>query len=353
MARLSQALASACRTIDPGQVLEELTPGSAQLRRQIAIRYRADGINVDEQDIVVTNGALEALHLCLASVARPGDRVVVESPCFYGALQALEWRGLRAVQVPTHPTEGVDLVALEHAVERHRPKACWLMTNFHNPLGSLMSRERKMDLVRLLAMHEVPLIEDDVYGELYFDAQRPLPAKAFDGAGLVMHCSSFSKSLAPGFRVGWTAPGRYARQVARNKMALSLSTSLPPQLALAEYLEHGGFDRHLRRLRARLVAQQAELADALARHFPPGTRATRPRGGYQLWVELPPGLDALKLHDQADPLGIGVAPGPIFSADRGFRNCLRLNYGHPWNEQIEGALATLGGLLRQQQGGLA
>jgi DNA-binding transcriptional MocR family regulator len=348
LARLAQALASSVRSLEPAQVLEDLTPGNAALRRQIAIRYRADGINVDEQEIVITNGALEALNLCLATVTQPGDRVVIESPCFYGALQALESRGLRAVQVPTHPVGGVELEALEQAVQRHQPKACWLMTNFQNPLGCLMSPDRKMELVRLLARHEVPLIEDDVYADLFFDAQRPAPAKAYDTTGLVMHCSSFSKSLAPGFRIGWAAPGRYTHRFARNKLALSLSTSLPPQLALAEYLEHGGFDRHLRRLRTRLASQQAEMAQALTRHFPAGTTATRPRGGYLLWVELPAGLDAMQLHDQAAAEGICIAPGPMFSPDRAFRNCLRLNYGQPWNERVESSLATLGRLLREQ-----
>lgn len=349
LARLGQALSRAGRSMHPHQVLEDLTPGNARLLRHIARHYQAQGIAVDEREIVITNGALEALHLCLASLTRPGDAVIVESPTFYGALQALETLGLRAVQVPTHPADGVDLGALESALHRHAPRACWLMPNFQNPLGSLMPRESKRALVELLARHDVPLVEDDVYAELFFDDVRPPPAKAFDTAGRVLHCSSFSKCLAPGFRIGWVAAGAHAHDVARRKLSWSLSTSLPPQLALAEYLDHAGYQRHLHRLRARLASQQADLADAVHRHFPPGTRATRPRGGYFLWVELPEEFDAMRLYRDASGHGVCIAPGPIFSMDGAFGHCLRLNYSQPVDARVEHALATLGGLLGQQR----
>jgi DNA-binding transcriptional MocR family regulator len=347
LARLGQAMASSAKTLDPWSTVDDLTPGNARLRRQIALRYLAGGLQVHTDEIVITNGALEALNLCLAAVTRPGDSVVIESPTFYAALQALERMGLQAVEVPTHPRDGIDLAALERAIVRHRPKACWLMTTFQNPLGSSMSDERKKALVALLTRHDLPLIEDDVYAELYFSDKRPTPAKAFDTQGLVLHCSSFSKCLAPGYRIGWAAPGRYARAVARQKLTTTLGASAPAQLALATYLERGGFDKHLRKLRQTLAAQQVAFAQAVARHFPAGTRATHPAGGYFLWVELPPGVDALKLHRQALALGISIAPGPIFSASRAFTHCLRLNYGHAWDARSEQALATLGRLAAE------
>jgi len=344
LARLGQALASSAKSLDPWSSVDDLTPGNAALRRQIAQRYLADGLQVHTDEIVITNGALEALNLCLASVTRPGDSVIVESPTFYAALQALERLGLQAIEVPTHPREGIDLAALAHAIERHAPKACWLMTTFQNPLGSLMPEPKKKALVDLLALHAIPLIEDDVYAELYFGDKRPLPAKAFDTQGLVMHCGSFSKCLAPGYRIGWAAPGRQAKAVARLKLSTTLGASAPAQAALASYLERGGFDKHLRKLRLTLATQQAQLAQAVAQHFPPGTRATRPAGGYFLWVELPDGADALRVHREALALGISVAPGPIFSASRAFAHCLRLNYGHAWDARAEQAVATLGRL---------
>ena len=344
LARLGQALAASARSLDPWSAVDDLTPGHAGLRRQIALRYLAAGMPVSADDIVITNGALEALNLCLTAVTRAGDAVLVESPTFYAALQSLERMGLHAIEVPTHPREGIDLAALEAAIVRHRPKACWLMTTFQNPLGSLMPEAKKKALVALITRHQLPQIEDDVYAELYLGDQRPLPAKAFDTEGLVLHCSSFSKSLAPGYRIGWATPGRFTRTVARHKLTCTLSASVPAQAALALYLERGGFDKHLRKLRAALAAQQAVFAQAVGHYFPTGTRATRPEGGYFLWVELPEGSDALHIHRQALAQGISVAPGPIFSASHAFTNCLRLNYGHAWNARTEQALATLGQL---------
>ncbi len=345
--RLAQAMAAHLKRQDPLDTVEDLAPGNPALRRQIALRYLIGGINVPASDIVVTNGALEALNLCLLAVTRPGDTVMVEAPTFYGALQALERQGLKALEIPTHPRTGVDLDAMETAIRRHAPKACWLMTQFQNPLGSLMPDDRKRRLVEMLARHGIPLIEDDVYGELYFGSTRPVPAKAYDTQGLVLHCSSFSKCLAPGYRIGWVSAGRYAQRIQRLKLSSTLSASGPAQGAIAEYLEQGGYDRHLRRLRETLQAQQERMADAIAPQFPAGTRVTRPQGGFFLWLELPAAVDALTLHRQALARGISVAPGPIFSASGQFRSALRLNYGHPWNDGTQGAIRALGELARQ------
>lgn len=348
MDRLARAMASSVQKLDPWSSVDNLTPGDPALRRHIALRYMIDGVQIHPDEIVITNGALEALNLCLLAVARPGDAVVVESPTFYAALQSLERNGLHAIEVPTNPREGMDLPSLERVLQRHRPKACWLMTNFQNPLGSLMPDEKKRELVELLARHDVPLIEDDVYGEMYFGAKRPAPAKLFDTKGLVMHCSSFSKCLAPGYRVGWAAPGRYVQSVARHKLTTTLTTSVPTQAALAAYLEKGGYDRHLRQLRHTLAMQQTSFIQAIAKYFPTGTRATRPVGGYFLWVELPEHVSAVDIHREALAHGISVAPGPMFSAAHAFNNCLRLNYGHVWDDRIDAALATIGRLASAQ-----
>ena len=345
--RLAQAMAAHLKRQDPRDTVEDLAPGNPRLRRQIALRYLIGGINLPAADIVVTNGALEALNLCLQAVTQPGDTVMVEAPTFYGALQALERLGLKALEVPTHPRTGIDLDAMQAAILRHAPRACWLMTQFQNPLGCLMPDDNKRQLVEPLARHDIPLIEDDVYGELYFGATRPVPAKAYDTRGLVLHCSSFSKCLAPGYRIGWASAGRYAQQVQRLKLSSTLSASGPAQGAIAEYLEQGGYDRHLRRLRQTLQAQQERMADAIAQAFPAGTRVTRPQGGFFLWLELPAAVDALSLHRQALARGISVAPGPIFSASGQFGSALRLNYGHPWEASTEAAIRTLGDLAHE------
>ncbi len=346
LASLARSLARAMRELDPWRTVEDLSPGSETLRRQIAIRYINAGMGLDPAELVICNGAMEALNLCLEVVTRPGDLVAVESPCFYGALQALERLGLRAVEVATDPRTGVKLDSLAEVLQRHPVKACWLMPNFQNPLGSLMPVENKRRLVELLAARGIPLVEDDVYGELYFGAHRPPPAKAFDKAGLVLHCSSFSKSLAPGYRIGWAAAGRFAAEVGRRKLMSSLSAAVPSQEGLAEYLQHGGHDRHLRQLRQKLAEARALALRAIAKHFPPGTRVTRPEGGYFCWVELPQEIDGLQLHKLALSHRISLAPGALFSADQRFSNFLRINYGHPQPGRMEAALKTVGQLAR-------
>lgn len=342
LAKLARAMHSATLKLDPQDLYEQLPLGNADLRRHIARRYLDAGCTIDPEEIVVTTGALEALNLCLQAVTRPGDVVAIESPTFYVVLEAIERLGLKAVEIPTHPRDGISIPALAAALDRHSVKACWLMTNFENPLGCLMPDDRKRDLVQLLEARGVPLIEDDVYGELYFGRERPRPAKSFDRTGNVLHCSSFSKCLAPGFRVGWAAPGRHARNVARAKLITTISTSVPAQAAIAEFLKQAGFNHHLRRLRVALERQQARMLQAIARHFPADTQVTRPQGGYFLWVQLPKSVNALELFKLVNDRKISIAPGPIFSPQRHFQNCIRLNYGLDWTPKVEAAIATVG-----------
>ncbi|NMG01185.1 PLP-dependent aminotransferase family protein [Aromatoleum toluolicum] len=348
LAKLGRFLANAARRLDPLATVTDLPPGNEELRRQLALRYLAHGAPVSPQEIVVTSGAMEGLNLCLQAVTRPGDLIAIESPTFYAGLQASERLGLKVIEIPTHPREGVSLPALEDALRHHPVKACLLMLNFANPTGSLVPDEHRKDLIELLRRHDVPLIEDDVYAELYFGRQAPLCTKAVDADGLVMHVSSFSKCLAPGYRVGWVAAGRYAGRIQRLKLATSLATTVPVQIALADYLKHGGYENHLRQLRRKLAEQEVALIAAIERHFPPGTRLARPQGGYFVWLELPRQVDTLLLHQQALAHGISIAPGPIFSAKREFGHWLRLNFGHPDSERQQAAMATLGQLIARQ-----
>jgi DNA-binding transcriptional MocR family regulator len=340
-AKLARHLGAAARHMDPWSTVESLPPGSAELRREIARRYLRFGVRVLADEIVITNGALEALNLSLRAVTKPGDAVAIESPSFYACLQAVESLGLRAVEIPTDSREGLSLSALADALEAHRVRACWFMTSFQNPLGATIPDEKKRELVRLLAKHDVPLLEDDVYAELHFGASRPRPAKTFDDQGLVLHCGSFSKSLAPGYRIGWVAAGRFAHDVQRRKIMTSLSTSIPVQEGIAEMLRRGGYDAHLTRLRRSLATQQAALLGALRRYWRGGYSVTRPDGGYFVWLELPRGVDSLELHRRALEDGISLAPGPIFSPRREYMNCVRLNYGHPWTPALERAVQRL------------
>jgi DNA-binding transcriptional MocR family regulator len=346
--QLGRHLAFVAQRPDPWSTVEHLPPGSLALRMQIAQRYRLMGAEVSPDEIVITAGALEALNLALQVVTAPNDIVAIESPSFYGCLQAIEGAGRRAVEIPTNPEHGIDLRALERTLRQVPVKACWFMTMLHNPLGVSMPADSKEQLVRLLAAAQIPLIEDNVYAELFFGKERPRITKVWDRHGLVLDCGSFAKTLAPGYRLGWIAAGRFAAAVRNCKITTSLATSIPIQAAVSRYLDTGVYDRHLGKLRRTLQAQQAKLVSALENYFPSACRWIRPAGGYQLWVQLPEGADALALQAGALEHDISVAPGPIFSARREFAQAIRLNYGHPWTAATERAMKTLGELVTQQ-----
>jgi DNA-binding transcriptional MocR family regulator len=349
-AKLQRIVSTVWRRHPDAMATYGMPPGREELRRQIALRARDWGVSITPDEVIITNGCMEALNLCLRAVARPGDTIALESPTYFGVLQIIESLGMKALEIPTHPRDGVSLEALELALEREKVKACLLMPNVSNPLGSTMPDAAKKRLVRMLAEREVPLIEDGVYNALCFAATPPYAAKAYDRKGMVMLCSSFTKSLAPGFRVGWVAAGHYSEQV---RILKFMSTGGMPellQLAIAEFLENGGYERHLRSMQ-RTYARLTGLAQsAVAKHFPPGTRATRPSGGFVLWVELPKGRDAVELYEQALQERIGFAPGPMFSATHRYHNCLRLSCAVPWTPCIEGAIARLGELAHKLTG---
>ncbi|WP_339488566.1 GntR family transcriptional regulator MpaR [Pseudomonas sp. EL_65y_Pfl2_R95] len=349
LARLARSMAQSLRAMPASAVIADMTEGNPSLRRQIALRYMNSGVLLPVEELVITNGAMEALNLCLQCVTQPGDLVAIEAPAFYATLQVLERLKLKAVEIPVHAREGIDLECLADSLSNLPVKACWFMSSLQNPVGASMSDDKKRALYALLKQHQMPMIEDDVYAELNFGARPPRPVKSYDDDGLVMHCGSFSKCLAPGYRIGWVAAGRYAQQVSRQRLMTTISPSVPAQAALADYLQHGGYDRHLRKLRHSLETQQDAMLASAARHFPAETRVSRPAGGYFLWFEFPKQVDALHLFKLALAQGISLAPGPIFSATRQFGNCARLNCGHPWTAQSEEAMATLGRIIASFQ----
>jgi len=320
----------------------DMPPGAEPLRRQIARRSGDLGCRLAPSDITVTSGALEAIQIALRAVVRPGQTIAVESPTYFGALDAAASLGLQVVEIPTHPRLGLDLDELARAIRRRRVKAVFAMPNCHNPLGYVLSDGAKRALVDLTARHHVPLIEDDIYGDLVLRGPRPRTAKSFDRDGLVLLCSSYSKVLSPGLRVGWISAGRFQRQVNRIKMMLNLATPSLPQHVVAEFLASGGYDRHLRRLRVSLTDQMERVRQAIARYFPDGTRVSRPAGGHMLWVELPRRTNSVAVFHEALAHHISVLPGTIFSPARRYRNYLRLSCGHLWSETHERALVTLG-----------
>jgi len=325
----------------------EFPPGWEPLRRQIARRSLDMGCSFSPRDVTITCGALEALNLSLLAVARPGDVVAVESPTYFAILESAASLGMKVIEIPTHPQTGMDLNELERAIRKHRVKACITMTNCHNPLGYVLSDRYKKDLVELTARHDVAVIEDDVYGDLSFQGSRPCTAKAFDRKGLVLLCSSFSKILSPGYRLGWVAAGRFRAEVERLKFLSNVANPSLHQMVVAEFLESGGYDRHLKRLRTTLSAQVDRVRQAIAKYFPEGTRISKPAGGYMLWVELPPKIDALSLYQSALRKNISILPGAVFSATSRYKNYIRINCGHTWSETYDCALLTLGRLCEK------
>lgn len=325
----------------------EFPPGIDSLRRQIARRSPDTGCGFTAEDVVVTCGALEAVNLSLRAVAKPGDVIAVESPSYFGVLGSIASLGMKIVEIPTHPQEGIDLDRLESAIRKHRVKACVVMSNCHNPLGCIMPDANKKALADLTARRNVAVIEDDVYGDLAYQSPRPRTVKSFDKKGLVLLCSSFSKTLPPGFRVGWVIPGRFRAEVERLKFLSTVATSTLPQMAVAEFLASGGYDRNLNRLRTAFAGRVETVRQAIARYFPAGTRVSRPAGGLLLWIEMPPKTDALQLYQAALAEKIAILPGRIFAPSNRFRNHIRINCGQTWTEAHERALLQLGRLGRR------
>lgn len=315
------------------------------LVRQLVRRSLTWGGPLAAEEFVITNSCTEALGLCLRAATRPGDTVAVESPGYYLMLQLLESLGLKALEIPTDPRSGISLEALEFATRDGKVAACLLVPNASNPLGSQMPDEHKRRLARLAAERGVAVIEDDIYGDLHFGKERPWPIKAFDKAGNVMLCGSFSKSLSPSLRIGFVAAGRYRPQIALQKTISSGGTNPITQVVLAEYLESGSYDRHLRTLRRSYEKQVDAMRAAVTRHFPAATRLTQPQGGFVLWVELPEDIDANRLYEKAINEGIAFVPGELFSASGMYRNCLRLNCGNPHTPEIEDAVRRLGTII--------
>ena len=349
--KLSRMLRTVDRQNARRAIMYDSPPGCEPLRRQIARRSMEGGENLQPDEIITTIGCMEALNLSLRAVAVPGDIVAIESPTYFGVIESIRELGMRVVEVPMHPRDGMDLDALEGILGRHKIAACFSTPSFNNPLGSCMPERNRRRLVAMLARRQVPLIEDDIYGDLYHGPSRPRTAKSFDKEGLVLLCSSFTKTLAPGFRVGWVAPGRYYDRVQNLKITNTVATPTLPQLAIAEFLQNGGYDRYLRGVRGFYAGQIQRFSEAIAESFPAKTTISRPTGGFVVWVGLPKGCDALALHEAALARHISITPGPLFSATPAYRNFIRITCAHPWTREIERAIAVLGELARQQIGG--
>ncbi|MFA0569020.1 MAG: PLP-dependent aminotransferase family protein [Vibrio gallaecicus] len=344
---LTRNLASAGRKMTGASLIDNLPPGSESLRRQIAQRYLQQGITVSHQDIVITSGAMEALNLSLQAVTQAGDNVVIESPAFYGALQAIERLGLNPIEVEVCPENGLDIEQFSRVLESHDVKACWLMTTFQNPTGTSLSNEQKQEVVRIAAQHNAYIIEDDVYGDLYYSEVKPKPLKAFDKSDSVLLCGSYSKSLCPGYRVGWVVSTRFTDPIQKLQLMSTLSSSAPVQLGIAHFLTHESYDNHLRKLRKNLITRKEAFIEQLKRYFPQNIKILEPDGGYFIWVRFDPPFDSNTFYQQAIAEGISVASGDLFSENGSVDHAIRLNFSYELTEQKDEALRLLGKLAHR------
>ncbi|MBS0032113.1 PLP-dependent aminotransferase family protein [Chitinophaga sp. 22321] len=345
LAKLKKDIVHATRELKEGGTAYEPLQGNVNLRQVVAMRSLAWGGHLHEDDLITTNGAINAVSLCLMALGKPGDTIAMESPCFPGLLQLAISLGFKVLELPTHPTTGLDIAALRKAVPKIN--LCLLVPNFNTPLGSRMSDEHKKEIVTLLSQHGIPLIEDDIYGDLYFGNQRPKCCKSFDTEGNVLWCSSVSKTLAPGYRVGWVAPGKYKEKLLKLKLIHSISSAAIIQEAVAGFLRSGRYENHLRQLRRTLQHNYQQYVQAIADYFPKNTKTSRPQGGLAIWVEFSKDTDTRELYDLAIKHHISIAPGRMFTLQNQFRNCMRLCYGLPWSEEIKSKLKQLGTLAKR------
>ena len=320
--------------------------GFPPLKRQLAMRYFDYGLQVDPDEILITNGAQEAIAIALKCVAKAGDVIAIESPCYFGIIELIESLGMMAVEIPLCPEDGLWYDDLAKSVQQHNIKACIFSTSVSNPLGSFMSEDKKRKVVELLEAHNIPMIEDDVYGDLYFTEKRGLPAQKYSKKGLVLTCSSFSKTAAPGHRIGWLIADKFSAKAKIIKRALSCSSSLINQWTLAEFITGHQYDRYLVKLREILKCNKDRMIAKIQCIFPADTQITNPQGGSVIWLKLPNNKDAKQLFYQALEEDISIIPGDVFSPSNRYKSCIRISYGIPWDDKIISALEKLNEMCR-------
>jgi DNA-binding transcriptional MocR family regulator len=345
VAKINKSVLYALRNSKDACIQYELTQGNAELRKQVSKLSFNWGGKVKPDDVMITGGCLEAITTCLKSVTTHGDTVAIESPNYFGIFQAIENMGLKVIEISSSPVNGLDLDSLERTIKKHKIKACIVVPNFNNPLGGCMPDENKKRLVEMITQHEIPLIEDDIYGELYFGKNRPRTCKYYDTKGLVMYCSSLSKSLSPGYRIGWTIPGKFLAEVKQIKRIQNISSPTLTQAAIAHFLQNGRYEYHLKNLRKALHTQCLRYTQAIIKYFPEDSKISRPHGGFVLWVQLNKKVDGFKLRAEAMKHNISIVPGKIFSAGCDYSNCIRISFGKPWDDNADYGLMMLGKMI--------
>ena len=345
IAKLNKGMIQAMRQLPNSGTSYEEMQGNSNLRKEIARWSFTWGGSLTEDDIITTPGCISAISHCLMTLTKPGDTIITESPVYFGILQLAKSLGLYVMELPTNMTTGIELEALKKALSTKKVKACVLISNFSNPSGSIMPIEHKKEVVQLMEFYNIPLIEDDIYGDLYFGPSRPTNCKTYDESGIVLCCSSVSKTLAPGYRVGWVSPGKFKKEILRNKLYHTLSSPTITHEVVGDFLKNGRYENHLRKIRQILNYNCNNYINTVLESFPTGTKVSQPQGGFFLWVELDKSIDTTAFYHLAMKHNISIAPGRIFSFQDQFSNCMRLSFGLPWSNELRESIKTLGRLL--------
>ncbi len=320
--------------------------GDLRLRNEICKILLIRGIRVSPGEILITNGCTEALSLAIQAATSPGDAIAIESPVFMGAIQIMKELNRRIVSLPTSAQNGMDLDSLETTLRNGEVKAVMMTAAFQNPLGFVMPPEKRKRAVELADRYGITIIEDDLYSESSHNHSVERSLKSFDGKGKVIYCSSFSKTVSPGLRIGWMIGGDYHQKCRNLKTTQNLGGSPLLQAALADFLVTGRYDYHVKTLQKAFCRQAAEMKMLLSSAFPSDTAISSPGGGLFYWVELPGRIDTLKLFNQALKEKISLAPGQAFCSGEHFRNCLRVSFASPVTDEIRSGIRRLGNMIK-------
>jgi DNA-binding transcriptional MocR family regulator len=321
--------------------------GAQELREHIVQRAARHHTNLHPDELIITDGALQALYIALSAVCAAGDIIAVESPCVFSVLEVARTLRLRIVEIPIDSHAGLDLDHFKRAAGSTAIRAIVVTPNFQNPTGTLLSEAQKRNLLQIAQQYGIAIIENDLYGDLYFTGKRPSNIRSYDESGLVLTYSSYSKTLAGGIRLGWLSPGRYFRQAEQIKFSLGSTVAPVYQETVNKLLSTNSYDRHIRAFRAKLAKQAHHTVQLVSAHFPEGTQATMPDGGYHLWVQLPEATDMQAFYEACNNIGVRFTPGSTFSFSGRYQQYFRLVFADQYSREKEKAIKQAGAYAKR------
>lgn len=342
---LTRELVKAARTLPFGGLQYERN-NNEKLQRQIALKSTIWGGSFKMHNVILTSGCMHAIALCLRALLKRGDTVAVESPVHFGIINLIRNMGLNLIELPTDPVAGLDLTVLQKAVISKKIQLLIVMGNYSNPFGTCMPNEKKKELVRIMSEQNVPVIENDIYGDIHFDSHMPEFCKSYDESGIVIWCGSASKTLAGGYKTGWMEAGKFKDRILNSEPYLPTANNPIAQEAIANFMESKGYDRFKRKLNQALYQNSYFFHKAINDYFPEEIKITHPTGGIHLWVELPQHVNCLEFYNHAMSRRISIRPGRIYTSQDQFNNAITLSYGVLWDAGIEKALKVLGNICK-------